>query len=326
MLIVYYELMINAVAFAAYGIDKYRAQKNRYRIPEATLIGLAVIGGALGALFGMKIFHHKTLKPKFLAVPILLGIQILLAGFCLYSNLHIVVTNYEYRDENYTGDGLRIVQISDLHNQFFGIKQEYLLGKIRALGPDIIAVTGDVVDSRHTNYYLALQFFKGASEIAPVYYVKGNHELLLKSDERDRFFKELDELGVIRQWGVTETMGIRLIGLDDDQTEDDTLSKYTDGESGMTEILLSHKPEYYNKYKESGVGLVLVGHMHGGQIIIPGMGGLLSPDVEFFPEFYEGMHKIGNTEMIISRGLGNSVIPLRINDQPEIVTVDIKKK
>jgi predicted MPP superfamily phosphohydrolase len=85
--------------------------------------------------------------------------------------------------------------------------------------------------------------------------------------------------------------------------------------------MLAHEPAYYSLYQELGADLVLTGHVHGGQIIFPGKGGFLSPDFTFFPELYEGMHDLGGMDLIVSRGLGNSVAPVRINDYPELVVV-----
>lgn len=323
MLIVYYELLINAAAFLMYGLDKAKAVRSGYRIPESRLICIAFLGGAFGAWLGMKLFHHKTLKPKFRAVPVFLAIQCVLAGFCLYSNLHLVITPYSYQTDK-TDGGYTIVQISDLHNQFFGPGQEYLLKKIRSCEPDIIAVTGDALDGYHTNWYLARRFFEGAAEIAPVYYITGNHELCLDRDKFGEFVNDIEGAGVIfADNSAFDIDGMRLIGLADDSLDDGTLSGLTDG--AAFNVLLAHEPAYFDKYAAAGADLVLAGHVHGGQFIIPGKGGLVSPDFKFFPELYAGEHKLGNTTMLISRGLGNSVIPLRLNNYPEIVVVNINK-
>jgi predicted MPP superfamily phosphohydrolase len=88
-------------------------------------------------------------------------------------------------------------------------------------------------------------------------------------------------------------------------------------------VMLAHEPDYVSLYKSLGADLVLTGHVHGGQIIIPGKGGLLSPDFTLFPELYEGMHSYGPMTLIVSRGLGNSVAPVRINNFPELVVINV---
>lgn len=80
-----YLIIINVIAFCVFGIDKNKAKRKQWRIPEATLIGLAVLGGSAGALLGMRLFHHKTKKPKFfIGVPVIIAIQIALIGFCYH--------------------------------------------------------------------------------------------------------------------------------------------------------------------------------------------------------------------------------------------------
>ena len=87
--------------------------------------------------------------------------------------------------------------------------------------------------------------------------------------------------------------------------------------------MLAHEPQYHSLYQSLGADLVLTGHFHGGQIIIPGVGGVVSPEFEFFPEMYQGIHTFGDMKLVLSRGLGNSVIPVRINNYPEIVVVKV---
>ena len=88
-------------------------------------------------------------------------------------------------------------------------------------------------------------------------------------------------------------------------------------------VMLAHEPDYVSLYQSLGADLVLTGHVHGGQIIIPGKGGLLSPDFTFFPSLYEGIHTYDSMTLIVSRGLGNSVAPVRINDYPELVVINV---
>ena len=325
MILVYYLLFINIVAFAFYGLDKFFAVKNMRRISEASLILLAGIGGAFGALTGMLIFHHKTRKKKFyVTVPVLVGVFLLLNGFFLYQNYHLVVTEYEYKSEEVPAslDGYVIVQISDLHNQWFGFDEGVLLDRIRACEPDIIVVTGDVLDSSHTRYAFAEDFFRGAVEITPVYYITGNHEEWLPRDRFNRFLDEIEQMGVIcLDDREAEVDGFLLAGVAEASLGKDLSGKYP---ADRLVVLLAHEPGYYENYGKSGADVVLTGHNHGGQFILPGKGGLVSPDLEFFPELYEGMHRYGDMSMIISRGLGNSVIPVRINNYPEIVKLTLR--
>ena len=150
MILVYFLVLVNLTAFILYGTDKSYAKKGARRIPERTLLFWAWIGGSIGAFLGMKVFRHKTRKPKFaVAVPLLMVLEIVICIFCLYQNYHIVTSGYE--TDLGLGQDLTIVQVSDLHNQIFGIGESALMKKIDAADPDLIVVTGDVVDETHTS-------------------------------------------------------------------------------------------------------------------------------------------------------------------------------
>ena len=317
-----YFIFINIFAFIVYGVDKKKAKDGKWRISESFLILTAVMGGALGAFLGMIVWHHKTRKKKFtITVPVLLGLQIVCHIFIFYQNHHIVETYYNV--DIGLGEDLRIVQISDLHNQFYGFDQSALLNRIEALEPDIIAVTGDVIDSRTPSYTLTYNFFEGAVKIAPVYYVTGNHEARFSEEKLSDFLSHLEEIGVVVLDDRYIDLGsFYLAGIADESLM--YFDKYEPFTGSKPVIMLAHEPEYHDLYRRLGADLVLTGHIHGGQFIIPGKGGLLSPDFEVFYEYYEGIHEFGDCRMIVSRGLGNSVIPVRINNYPEIVIADVK--
>lgn len=334
MLIIYF-VIINLIAFIIYGIDKKKAIRDKFRIPERVLIFVAVIGGALGAFLGMHIFHHKTKKKKFyITIPAFLILWIVLIIWGYYQNHHIVITKYNYQNDKIDEalDGYTIVQVSDLHNQSFGFNEKNLIVKIKNEDPDIIVVTGDTIDSAHTSYNRSLNFLKEISELAPVYFITGNHEKWLekkKPEKINAFYKDIEEAGIniIDNEVVEISDGFYLIGLADDELGGSRLRELTENlPNDSLKILLAHEPKYYDNYSSCGVDLVLTGHVHGGQFIIPGKGGFVSPEFTFFPELYEGEHIYGNTTMIISRGLGNSLIPLRINNYPELVVVRLNKK
>ena len=323
MILVYYYVFMNILTFVIYGVDKHKAKEGKWRIPERTLILLAVFGGFAGALAGMLIWHHKTRKKKFyITIPVLTVINIIFIIFCLYQNYHLTVSRYEvdiglHRE-------LKIVQISDLHNQFFGFGESVLLNRISELKPDIIAVTGDVVDGHHTSYSIAEDFFEGAVKIAPVYYITGNHEArLMGSAKYDEFIGRLKSLGVILLDDTYIDCGDYIIaGIADISMWN--FGAYDLSSESKPVIMLAHDPGGNEVYRNAGADVVLTGHIHGGQIIIPGKGGLLSPDIEFFPQYYSGVYDIGDMKMVVSRGLGNSALPVRINDYPEIVEVIVK--
>ncbi len=227
--------------------------------------------------------------------------------------------------------GFRIAQVSDLHNARFGEGQRGLLDAIRGAAPDLIAVTGDLVDSRRTGLEAAMEFIRGAVLIAPVYYVTGNHEA--RVPEYPALEARLREAGVtvLRNEGtelVRDGAVLRLLGLDapafsggGTASLEAALSSLTGG-GGYT-VLLSHRPELLELYAAYGVDLALCGHAHGGQVRIPFVGGLVAPNQGFFPSYTEGIYQRGKTSMAVSRGLGNSVIPLRVNNPPELLVLTL---
>ena len=272
-----------------------------------------------------KIPHKKIL--------ILMLIIIILIPFCLFQNKHLVITTYTYESEKLGADldGYRIVQISDLHNAEFGKENKKLLETIRSCSPDIIVITGDLVDSNHTNVERAVAFVKAAVKIAPVYYVTGNHEYWLDPSENEQMMQgilaagayDLDDEAVCIEKGDSSFM---LIGLDDQHLSDETLKNLLQEQKNELSIVLAHEPQYLQNYANAGADLVLTGHAHGGQIRLPFVGGIVAPDQGFLPEYTSGKYNRADTEMIVSRGLGNSIIPVRLFNYPEVVCVELRCK
>ena len=233
-------------------------------------------------------------------------------------------------------EGFKIAHVSDLHNAVFGRKNEKLLSLIRAAEPDIIAITGDLIDSRHTDIDSALAFVEAAAEIAPVYYVTGNHESRLDFDAIEprliaagarvlRNEAEYIEHGGerIRLAGIDDPSFIRTGGTAEERAAAE-LEQLGDG-GGTFTVLLAHRPELVEVYAEYGAGLVLSGHAHGGQVRLPLLGGLYAPGQGLLPEYDSGLYSLGETQMVVSRGLGNSVAPLRVNNRPELVIVTLSR-
>ena len=233
-------------------------------------------------------------------------------------------------------EGFKIAHVSDLHSAVFGRKNEKLLSLIRAAKPDIIAITGDLIDSRHTDIDSALAFVEAAAEIAPVYYVTGNHESRLDFDEIEprliaagaRVLRnEAEDIGRggerIRLAGIDDPSFIRTGGTAEERAAAE-LEQLGDG-GGTFTVLLAHRPELVEVYAEYGAGLVLSGHAHGGQVRLPLLGGLYAPGQGLLPEYDSGLYSLGETQMVVSRGLGNSVAPLRVNNRPELVIVTLSR-
>lgn len=237
--------------------------------------------------------------------------------------------------------GFRIAHVSDLHSAEYGENNEQLLDMLRAAQPDIIAITGDIISSYHVDLESAIRFAREAAKIAPCYYVTGNHE------GRISLFPSLQAglmdagVTVLRREAVTlERNGssIAIWGIDDPRFNPyegifsrpgwdiegqlEALSESA-GAEGFT-LLLSHRPEYFETYCGYGIELVLSGHVHGGQIRLPLIGALYAPDQGLFPEYDSGLYTEGVTNMIVSRGLGNSSFPIRVNNPPELIIVELQ--
>ena len=274
----------------------------------------------------------RSNRKKYIKSAIVLLIVITLLLFCNFQNKHLETTHYTYEAEQLGVDldGYRIVQISDLHNAKFGKNNQKLVDRIRECAPDMIVLTGDLVDSNHTNVDRAVQFVNEIVKICPVYYVTGNHEYWLDTSEYEKLMDGLVSAGVVilDNQVVEISRGdakFRLVGLDDKSLADGTLEALLSDEKELT-VVLAHEPQYFARYAGTGVDLVLSGHAHGGQFRLPFVGGIVAPDQGFLPEYTAGEYYMNGTEMIVSRGLGNSVIPVRLFNFPEIVCVELVGK
>lgn len=266
-------------------------------------------------------------------------IALILAGWTIWENVTVGVTRYSVKSNRLpeSFDGYKIVVISDFHNAVFGKDNQQIVDKIAGEQADIIAITGDLIDSGKTDIETAVALVRNLKSIAPCYYVTGNHEAWIGD-----LFPELEEKliaeGVIilhdQVLDLTKQgESIQLAGLDDPDFTDrasyiqesilETKLNMMDLSDAYC-ILLSHRPELFNAYVNANVDLVLSGHAHGGQIRLPFIGGIVAPNQGFFPKYDAGIYTQDNTTMIVSRGIGNSIIPIRFNNRPEIVVIELK--
>ncbi len=262
--------------------------------------------------------------------------------FFTWQNNSIVISKYEYKNSDipFEFNDFNIVQISDLHNKVFGKKQSKLLEKVKDLSPDIIVVTGDMIDRRRYNLENAMYFIEEAIKIAPVYYVSGNHEAW--SEKYSEIKKRLIDTGVYVLDDETvkinkDNSSINILGLSDpafitssyiDETNTSNMEEYLNSYSKIEgfKILLSHRPELLDLYSKNDIDLVFSGHAHGGQVRIPFLGGIIAPNQGFFPKYTSGSYNSNKTTMFVSRGLGNSLFPLRVFNRPEIISVTLESK
>lgn len=262
--------------------------------------------------------------------------------FFLWQNNHITLSQTDYINSKIPKEfsGYKIVQISDLHNKRFGKDQKRLLEKIERLSPHIIVVTGDLIDRRRYDLDIAMTFIQGAIKIAPVYYVSGNHEAW--SNHYKDISNRLVSCGVRildddKAELVKDDGRIEILGLSDPAF---STSNYTDGidmsklekhltnlcQDSIFQILFCHRPELFDLYADKDIDLIFTGHAHGGQFRIPFIGGLIAPGQGIFPKYTNGSYEQKKSTMFVSRGLGNSIIPFRIFNRPEIVVVTLQSQ
>jgi predicted MPP superfamily phosphohydrolase len=228
--------------------------------------------------------------------------------------------------------------VSDLHDAELGENNSKIIEALKESEPNIIAITGDIIDSNRTNIELSLNFAREAAKIAPCFFVSGNHEARMKGyDELERGLKDVgviildnEKLEITRNGDKISLLGIKDVFFSKDRYDVD---KSVIVERNLNEIqfddeeftlLLAHRPEVFDVYVEKNIDLVLSGHLHGGQFRLPFVGGLYVPNQGFFPEIDAGLYTEGNTNMIISRGIGNSTFPFRFNNRPEVIIVELE--
>ena len=237
---------------------------------------------------------------------------------------------------------LRIVHLSDLHGKRFGPRDERLLSSVRDLQPDLIAFTGDVLCRRRDVMARAIEQLRSLCEVAPVVVCRGNHDL--DPDQWSGLVEALSEelrrrrLVVLRNQVTEIIIGgneLTVAGADDPSAYDAEAAEETElfladlrelsgraSELPEPRILLSHRPEFVEKYAGTSFQLSLSGHAHGGQIRLPFVGALWAPKQGLMPRHSDGIHRVSALTAVVSRGLGSSSFPLRVLNPPEIVMVD----
>lgn len=243
----------------------------------------------------------------------------------------ISVTKYQHKSKKIPKSFLnyRILQISDLQNKQFGKHHKKIVSIIKKQNPDCIVITGDLLDRNRTDVQSAIEFISKIVNIAPIYYVSGNHEhqskkyneLISLLKQNNVFILENHKEFITKKFETISIFGIKDKSVNPNYHK--VLYALSKTEKTDFQILLSHRPELFSIYNQYNIDLVFTGHAHGGQIRIPFIGGIFSPHQGFFPKYTSGIYKQNNTSMIVSRGLGNSTFPFRINNRPELVVVTL---
>lgn len=266
-------------------------------------------------------------KRRFVILVILIALGIyVIVGFC---NTGLETTHYVYRSSKLPKefDGYKIVLISDLHHKNFGHNQSELIRKIKAAKPDMIVLTGDIVDENHTDMTSIENFIMGISRIAPAYYVNGNHEL-----DKDAGYQYERLKALLQEYGITnlnndtyevkkKQESITLTGVS--YCGENIVNKLTYADESKFNILLYHCSDAFGKISSYGYDIILSGHAHGGIIRLPFVGGILGNNRDFFPKYAGGVYIENQCTLFSSRGLGDAEVP-RFYNPPEVVVITLK--
>lgn len=234
-------------------------------------------------------------------------------------------------------DGYKIVHLSDLHGHEYGEGSEELLALVREQKPDLIVVTGDVIDQEGQMEMIPV-LAKGLAAIAPSYYVTGNHEWSLGTGAVKELKGLLSQCGVrplSNQFEVLERNGSRMVlagvddpnGYADQMTPEELFAQIGKQAPGLFTLLLAHRNDRFGEYAGAGYDFVMSGHGHGGIVRLPFLGGLVGTNRHFFPECTSGIYAVGDSTLFVSRGLGNNTVPFkgfRIFNRPELAVVTLK--
>jgi len=258
--------------------------------------------------------------------------------------MKIITTRYKVDSDRIPKcfDGFRIAVLSDLHDTVYGKDNELLFEKINNENPDVIFIAGDLITGiKDRDYSPAIILLKKLAERYSVYYGFGNHEV--RGAESIKGYRELikeiegvrvldNEKAVIEKRSAEKTERLVIAGLTLDRRFYSKKRKvvmsepYIESKIGRKTddytVLLAHHPDYFEAYAEWDADMVFSGHLHGGLVRLPFVGGVLSPQISFFPKYDKGQFKKNNTTMIVSAGLGTHTIP-RIFNPAELVIVEI---
>lgn len=298
-----------------------------------------------------------SLNAAILIVPAVLAVLIIAE---IWRELHsFKVTRYTVESDRLPEkgkDGLRIVFLSDLHNREYGKENVRLYQAIQAEHPDLILIGGDMLVGKDgVSYEPALRLVRKLPGICPVYYANGNHEQRMKEEPEEYsgaytgYRAALEEAGIhflenesrvipagkfslelcalelpldtyrkLRKVSVTPDEVAELTGRPVRKPIHDSSLPYC--------ILLAHNPAYMDAYKAWGADLILSGHLHGGIVRLPGLGGVISPQAFLFPKYSGEMTTEGERTVIVSRGLGTHTIQLRLFNTPELISISLKPR
>ena len=291
----------------------------------------------------IKAFIKNNPKIVKRALCVMLTLFVAFSIVTVWGNITLSIEKFNIETEKLNiVNGFKIAHISDYHNTHSNFLNDAVLSSLKEEKPDIIVLTGDLVDCRKTDIEKGIDFVTKIIEIAPVYYVTGNHECNISIDSQSAFddmIEDLDEVGVVVLRGEASEIilpnkeKINVFGIDDPyfhcgsaseiKYATDSLCSFLEVNKNEFNILLAHHPEQIEIYSQYGFDLVYSGHAHGGQGRIFSIG-LIAPDQGLFPKYTSGIYEENKTTLVVSRGIGNSIAPVRIFDRPHLIYTTIE--
>lgn len=279
---------------------------------------------------------------------LILAVLILLIIYVIKQSSGYRVVNYEIVSDKLNTDEVKLVLLTDLHNKEYGEENDILISEIDAIAPDFVVFGGDMITSGldfSYDYSKTLRFMEKLSKKFKVYYGPGNHEEHLREDvskfgsQYDKFVDSLSKMGIrflSNESCYIDEYGIRIFGLDLPHyyfrkliniklPVEEINNRIGRTDDSILNLLIAHHPAYFDSYVKWGADIVLSGHIHGGIVCLPYLGGVISPGLRLFPKYDFGLFHEGDSSMLVSRGIGTHTIPVRINNKAEIVVLTIKR-
>lgn len=273
-----------------------------------------------------------------------LGGAALLAARLYVDNTLIQVSKYEINSDKIPKEfnKFKIVHLSDFHS--YGLKRDNLkiFEVIEDESPDIIVMTGDMVNKYDRNFEKFLNLAEVLSKKYKIYYIIGNHEIRLRKEDLEFILKKLSDFGIrilkdekvtivrkkehINIYGINIPLSYyKIINKPDNVGE--VISKLLKScKKEEYNIVLAHNPLYFEQYSKENVDLILSGHVHGGMIRLPLLGAILSPERKFFPKYSSGIYEMNNKKLLVSRGLGHSKNGVRLFNRREIICITLNSQ
>lgn len=284
-------------------------------------------------------------------IIILLIILLVFLVRSYYECRHFIISEFVIESEKIPSDfdGFTFVAMTDLHSNEFGKQNEDLIRAIDNINPDAVLIGGDMLVSKGVKSHdVPIKLMNDIGKKYKVYYCYGNHEARLFWDREaygslgDDYYDALNNAGICVlndkhisfhcNDGIVTITGFNIDKkyyhkLSDVMIEEEVIEdKLGSADKNSFNILMAHSPVSFENYAKWGADLVLSGHFHGGTIVAPFLGGLMSPDMVLFPKYYRGRFDEFKSTMIVSGGLGTHSINIRINNRPELIVMKLKRK